>query len=106
MNNKKSELLIVRMEALDLKWRSELAKCKLDEVAVAEANLCAIEDQQEAEVALAEVREAIRANRKCVFEGSATFVGKEFIGRLEITEKKVEMVASKIENRIELTKVI
>ena len=83
-NNKKNEELIVKMETLDLKWSSELAKCKVDEAAVEKANLCAMEAQQEAEVALAEIREA---NRKCVFEGRADLVGKEFIGRLKISKK-------------------
>ena len=73
------------MENLDLKWRSELAKCKVDEVALEEANLCAME----AEVALAEIRETIMANWKCVFERRSNLVGKEFIVSLEITKRQV-----------------
>ena len=86
------------MENLDLKWRSELAKCKVDEVALEEANLCAME----AEVTLAEIRETIMANWKCVFERRSTLVGKEFIGRLDITKRQVKLMACRIENRIGL----
>ena len=44
----------------------------------------------------------LMANWKCVFERRSTLVGKEFIGRLDITKRQVKLMACRIENRIGL----